>query len=170
MKTTLLITALLFASTASANPITMDGPCNVYFSPKGGATEAVVNLINGAHQSIHVLAYSFTSTPIANALVAAKTRGVDVEIILDKTQPTAKGGEMQYVMAAGIPVWVDSVHAIAHNKVMLVDGKYIETGSFNYTSSAEKSNGENALICPSVSGYNTYLQNWKLHQSHSVKQ
>lgn len=170
MKKLLLVAALLFTSSTFAAPITMDGPCNVYFSPKGGATEAIVKLINSAQQSIHVLAYSFTSTPIANALVAAKNRGVDVEIILDKTQPTARGGKMQAVMAAGIPVWVDSKHAIAHNKVMLIDGKYIENGSFNYTASAETSNGENSLICPSASGYATYLQNWNLHQSHSVKQ
>ena len=170
MKKIFFLTALLFASITNAASFKNDGPCDVYFSPKGGVQDAIVNIINKAQHTINVLAYSFTSTPISNALIAAKNRGVDVKIVLDKKQPTASYGKMKVVMDAGIPVWVDSKHAIAHNKVILIDGKIFETGSFNYSAGAETSNGENALICPSIEGYNLYFKNWTLHQNHSVKQ
>ncbi len=166
----LFILLLLNTTIANAASFTVDGSCDVFFSPKGGATDAIVNMINQSTRNINVLAYSFTSKPIADALILAKGRGVDVEIVLDKSQPNARGGQMHNVIAAGIPVWVDRKHAIAHNKVMVIDGNLIETESFNYTASAEKNNGENTLICHSVSGYNLYYQNWVLHQSHSVKQ
>src|SRR5437763_7403678 len=57
----------------------------VHFSPKGGCTDVVVGEIKSARHEILVLAYSFTSKPIAEALVEAKLRGVHVEIILDKS-------------------------------------------------------------------------------------
>ena len=65
-------------------------PIEVFFSPKGGCTEAVVKEINAAKTTILVQAYSFTSTPIAKALVDAHKRGVKVEVILDKSQRTEK--------------------------------------------------------------------------------
>ena len=40
----------------------------VYFSPKGGCTDAVVNALNKAKKTILVQAYSFTSPPIAAVL------------------------------------------------------------------------------------------------------
>lgn len=58
---------------------------SVYFSPKGGCTEAVVNELDHAQKSIRVQAYSFTSAPVAKALVDAKKRGVDIKILLDKS-------------------------------------------------------------------------------------
>lgn len=152
-----------------ADTVTIDGPCTVKFSPKGGVTDAIVKLVDSSKSSIRLLAYSFTSDQIATALVNAHNRGVDVQIILDKTAPTANGGKYGYVVASGIPVFIDSKHAIAHNKVIIVDSKMIENGSFNYTSSAENSNGENALICPSISGATAYTVDWTKHQSHSVK-
>jgi phosphatidylserine/phosphatidylglycerophosphate/cardiolipin synthase-like enzyme len=170
MKSLLIAAVLLFATAANAASFSMDGPCNVYFSPNGGAEDAVISLINRATRSVHMLAYSFTSPKIAASLVAAKQRGVDVNVILDKSQPTANSSQMKTVMAGGVPVWIDSKHPIAHNKVILVDGNMIETGSYNFTYSGNVSNGENSLICPSIAGYNIYFKNWQLHQSHSVRQ
>jgi phosphatidylserine/phosphatidylglycerophosphate/cardiolipin synthase-like enzyme len=107
MKRMIFLITLLFTTTASATTFKVDGPCDVYYSPNGGAADAIVSMINKSKRTVHVLAYSFTSKPIADALIAAKGRGVDVKIVLDKGQPNAKGGQMQYVMTAGIPVWVD---------------------------------------------------------------
>src|SRR5947208_10313211 len=59
---------------------------SVFFSPKGGCTEAVVHAINRARREICMQAYSFTSKPIAQALIDAKTRGLDVTILLDRSQ------------------------------------------------------------------------------------
>ena len=159
----------LLPTLASADIFRVDDACNVHFSPKGGAEKAVVDLIHSAKQSIRVLAYSFTSKPIATALVLAKKQGVSVEVILDKSQLTARGTQLAYLSESGVPVWVDSKHAIAHNKVLIVDAKYFENGSFNYTAAAENSNGENALICPSVSGAAVYAADFERHKAHSER-
>ena len=66
-------------------------------------------------------AYSFTSAPIAKALVDAKRRGLDVAIILDKSQRTEKYSSADFLAHADIPTFIDAAHAIAHNKVMVID-------------------------------------------------
>lgn len=165
-----LITAFfLFAGAAQADTLRIDGECDVHFSPNGGAEARIVQYINTAQQSVKVLAYSFTSARIGAALINAHTKGVSVEVVADRSQPTAQGSQVFALRDAGIPVYIDSKHAIAHNKTIVIDGKFIELGSFNFTTSAEKSNGENALICPSVSGAAVYTADFEKHKSHSVK-
>lgn len=164
------ILSAMLVSSVSAQTFTVDGPCDVHFSPKGSATDAIVRLINGAHSSVHLLVYNFTSPGVGAALVAAKKRGVDVELVLDKSVPTERSSLLPAMLAAGIPAWVDAKHQIAHNKVVVVDGAIIETGSFNYTSNAENNNGENALICPSKSGAAVYEADFQRHKAHSTQQ
>jgi phosphatidylserine/phosphatidylglycerophosphate/cardiolipin synthase-like enzyme len=141
----------------------------VYFSPKGGCTEAVVAEIDAAQTSIRVQAYSFTSAPIAKALVEAHKRGVDVQVILDKSQRTEKYSSADFVLHAGMPVYIDAKHAIAHNKVMVLDCRTVVTGSFNFTMSAENSNAENLLILRSPELAERYTANWSAHLNHSEK-
>jgi phosphatidylserine/phosphatidylglycerophosphate/cardiolipin synthase-like enzyme len=140
----------------------------VFFSPKGGCTDAVVNEIRRATRSVLVQAYSFTSAPIAKALVDAHQRGLDVKIILDKSILSEHYSEGDFTAHAGIPTWVDKRHAIAHNKVMIIDGDTVITGSFNFTKQAEESNAENLLIIhktPELA--ELYAKNWREHQGHS---
>lgn len=136
----------------------------VYFSPHGGAQSAIVSAIGQANKTIHVQAYSFTSRPIADALIEARWRGVQVAIILDKGQ---RGGLGQTVNATGLGVWYDSAHAIAHNKVMILDNRTVITGSFNFTKAAEEKNAENLLILESPALARVYLDNWNRHREHS---
>src|ERR1035437_962974 len=82
----------------------------VYFSPKGGCTEAVVAELDKASNSVLVQAYSFTSAPIAKALVNAHKRGVIIKVILDKSQKTAKYSDADFVAHAGITTLIDSQH------------------------------------------------------------
>ena len=91
-------------------------------------------------------AYSYTSAPIAKALVDAKKRGVSVEVILDKSQRSEKYSSADFLKNAGVPTYIDAKHAIAHNKVMVIDGQTVLTGSFNFTKAAEESNAENLLV------------------------
>ena len=103
----------------------------VHFSPKGGCTDAVVRAIGAARREVLVLAYSFTSNPIAQALV-------------------------------------DPHHAIAHNKVMVIDGHTVITGSFNFTNQAEHENAENLLVLrdyPDLA--RAYRQNFVAHKEHA---
>jgi phosphatidylserine/phosphatidylglycerophosphate/cardiolipin synthase-like enzyme len=139
-----------------------------YFSPTGGCTDAVVTAIRQARQQILVQAYSFTSVPIANALVEAHQRGVAVFIVLDKSQRTEQYSGADYVAHAGIPTYIDAAHAIAHNKIMLIDGQTLITGSFNFTTNAEQNNAENLLVIrnrPDL--YQAYENNFRHHYEHS---
>jgi phosphatidylserine/phosphatidylglycerophosphate/cardiolipin synthase-like enzyme len=139
----------------------------VYFSPNGGCTAAVVREVGAARETIHVQAYSFTSAPIAQALAQAKERGVQVEVILDKSNRTARYSGADYLVHHGIPTRIDSAHAIAHNKVMIIDSAVVLTGSFNFTAAAERHNAENLLVLRDPKLAAEYLRNWKLHAVHS---
>jgi phosphatidylserine/phosphatidylglycerophosphate/cardiolipin synthase-like enzyme len=142
-------------------------PVEVYFSPRGGCTEAVVGEIESAKSTILVQAYSFTSAPIAQALVGAHQRGVEVAVILDKSQESEKYSSADFVLHAGIPTRIDAHHAIAHNKIMILDGRTVITGSFNFTKAAEESNAENLLVIRDPAMAELYTQNWRLHAEHS---
>ncbi len=85
----------------------------------------------------------------------------------DKSQSGGRGGDLQMLSSAGIPVEIDSAHAIAHNKVMVIDGATVITGSFNFTAAAEKSNAENLLIIQDEKLATEYSENWDKHKQHS---
>jgi len=141
----------------------------VFFSPKGGCTEAVVKNLNAATNTVLVQAYSFTSAPIARALVDARKRGVKVSVILDKSQRREKYTEADFLLHAGVPTWIDAQHAIAHNKVMVIDSHTVITGSFNFTKAAENENAENLLVIDDATLAKKYADNWQRHLSHSDK-
>lgn len=120
----------------------------VCFTPDQDCTGELVQSIDNAKQSILVQAYSFTSKPIAEALVGAKRHGVDVKVILDESQIKERNSVLSYLVSQQIPIWIDYRVAIAHNKVMIFDGQSVATGSFNFTRGAQR-NAENLLIADS---------------------
>jgi len=142
-------------------------PIEVYFSPHGGCTDAVIRELNKAKTTVLVQAYSFTSAPIAKALLNAQRRGVKVEVILDKSQRTDQYSSATFLFNAGISVKIDSQHAIAHNKVMVIDGEVVITGSFNFTKAAEEKNAENLLVIHDNKLAERYTKNWQEHEKHS---
>ncbi len=153
---------------SGAAAVAPPGSWEVYFSPGGGATDAIVREIGAARERIRVQAYTFTSAPIARALAAAKKRGVEVEVILDKSQQGDRYTSATYLAHQNVPVRIDSEHAIAHNKVMIVDGKTVITGSFNFTKAAESRNSENVLILRAAGELAAkYEANWSRHAAHS---
>jgi phosphatidylserine/phosphatidylglycerophosphate/cardiolipin synthase-like enzyme len=144
-----------------------DAPVSVYFFPDGGATQAIVREIDHATLDVRVQAYSFTSAPIAKALVDAHKRGVSVEVILDKSQRTEKYSGATFLANSRIPVYIDAAHAIAHNKVIIIDRQTVITGSFNFTKAAEEWNAENLLVIRSRELAKIYAENWQRHREHS---
>jgi phosphatidylserine/phosphatidylglycerophosphate/cardiolipin synthase-like enzyme len=139
----------------------------VYFSPHGGCTDAIVRELNKAKSTILIQAYPFTSAPIAKALLNAHKRGVKIEVILDKSQRTQKYSSATFFYNQGIPVKIDAQHAIAHNKVMVIDGETVITGSFNFTKAAEETNAENLLVIRDKKLAERYIKNWQEHERHS---
>ena len=139
----------------------------VYFSPKGGCTEAIIKELEKAKSSILVQAYSFTSAPIAKGLLTAHKSGIKVEVILDKSQRTEKYSSADFMSNQGIPTKIDAIHAIAHNKVLIIDGETVITGSFNFTKAAEEKNAENLLVIRDKVLAEKYIKNWQEHEGHS---
>ena len=140
----------------------------VHFSPKGGCTEMVVAELKRARREVLVLAYSFTSQPIAEALVEAKLRGVNVEIVLDHSNEKEAHTDLHYFLEQKLTPLIDAHHAIAHNKVMVIDGHTVLTGSFNFTNQAEHENAENLLILrhyPDLAA--AYRANFAAHKEHA---
>ena len=143
-------------------------PISVYFSPHGGCTDAIIRELNSAKSSILVQAHVFTSAPIAKGLLNAHKRKIKVEVILDKINIAKKSySAATFFFNQGIPVRIDSAHAIARNKIMIIDGETVITGSFNFTKAAEENNAENLLIIHDKKLADLYTKNWQEHEKHS---
>jgi phosphatidylserine/phosphatidylglycerophosphate/cardiolipin synthase-like enzyme len=156
-------------SAGSAKPVAVQDGISVFFSPRGGCTEAVIEQIGSAQKSLKVQAYYVTSAPIAKAVSDAKKRGVEVTVLLDKSQQTAKYSSATFFFNSGVPTFIDSRHTIAHNKIILIDDRTILTGSFNFTKAAEESNAENLLIIQNKPELMVaYQRNFEEHLKHAT--
>jgi phosphatidylserine/phosphatidylglycerophosphate/cardiolipin synthase-like enzyme len=163
-----LLVLFLSAGTASA------GDIRVCFTPGDECTDVVVDTIREAKKEVLLQAYSFTSPPIVKALVDAKKRGVDVRVVLDRSNICKKAdcenkGQIaaDTLRIAKVPVLVDDAHAIAHNKVVVLDGATVITGSFNFTKAAQERNAENLLVIRDPNLARRYRANWQSHADHS---
>ena len=171
IKAATVLTLVLLLCSPAARALDVDignAPVEVYFSPNDGATDAIVREITRARTEILVQAYSFTSAPIAGALLKAHKRGVKVQAILDKSQKTQKYSSASFLTNSGIPTYIDDKHAIAHNKIIIIDRTVVITGSFNFTKAAEERNAENLLIIRSKELAKPYIENWHRHREHSA--
>jgi len=172
---TFILILFTFCTASQAVNLTLNNtPAQVYFSPKGGCTDAIVKQIDSATMEVLVQAYSFTSAPIAKALVNAKKRAINVEVIVDKSQrkePKKQGASYTsatFLANMGIPTYIDDAHSIAHTKLIIVDKQIVITGSFNFSKAAEK-NAENLLILKNPELAGIYIDNWQKHKTHSEK-
>jgi phosphatidylserine/phosphatidylglycerophosphate/cardiolipin synthase-like enzyme len=139
----------------------------VGFTPPTGVAPNIVHAIDQAEQEVLVQAYGFTHNAIAQALVRAHRRGVTVQVLLDQKSDSTNRYVMGLFQEAGVSVRLDGAHAIAHNKVMVIDARVLVTGSFNFTNSAETRNAENVLILRGDSLAKTYRDNWQQHWAHA---
>jgi phosphatidylserine/phosphatidylglycerophosphate/cardiolipin synthase-like enzyme len=163
-----LVLVLAWSGQAVAESMTLNNtPVEVFFSPKGGAQDAIVREIGKAKSSILVQAFNFNNLAISKALAEAKKRGVAVAVILDKSNRTDNHSVAPFLKSEGIPVMIDAMHAVAHNKVMVIDADTVITGSYNFTRGAEESNAENLLVIRSKEMAKRYSGEWAEHKKHS---
>lgn len=144
---------------------------SVGFSPEGTALQLVLKTISDAQQSIRLMGYSFTSPEVVKGLIAAKRRGVDVKVVLDDRGNHGKSSvaAISLLVNAGISVRLDSDYKIQHDKVIVTDGRNVETGSFNFTRSADRYNSENALLLRDMPGVaSQYLAHWQSRWARGV--
>jgi phosphatidylserine/phosphatidylglycerophosphate/cardiolipin synthase-like enzyme len=153
----LMLLALAAAADALSAPVPEEarfaatGSIETAFTPGDRIDSLIIATIASAKHEVLVNAYSFTQRPIANALVAARKRGVSVEVIADSQQAATLPQNVLGLLAkGGVKVWLDANYQAAHNKVVVVDANAADattiTGSYNFTNAAQWHNAENVVI------------------------
>ncbi len=119
----------------------------VYFSPDEELNRVIIKYINRAKKSIKFMLFAFTDKEIADALILAKKRGVTVEGIFDRVQNRYQHySKYDYLKSNNIAVYLDNNRYKLHNKVLIVDNRYVLTGSYNYTHKGSSQNSENLIV------------------------
>ena len=140
------------------------------FTPGQACLPLIQQALSSAQQTIHLQAYTFTQKRITDSLLQAVKRGVKVIVILDKSQRTARFSEYSKLKASSISVFFDTKPAIAHNKVIIIDGKTLITGSYNFSQGAETKNAENLLLIHSPELAALYEANFQKRLKESKKE
>jgi len=165
--------ALASAANASADSLPAQGTVQVAFTPGSGADRMIIDVIAQARRQVLVQAFSFTHRRIADALVAAHRRGLDVAVIADRGQALHHSRRvLEVLVAAGVPVLLDGAHDAAHNKVIIADAGEqdcaVVTGSFNFSYAAQHRNAENVLVLRAHPALcDAYAREWQRHAPHS---
>ncbi|GAB4467973.1 MAG: phospholipase D-like domain-containing protein [Anaerolineae bacterium] len=117
-----------------------------YFSPEDDVMTQLISLVSEAQSSIHFMAFSFTDEGLANAMLERAAAGVDVRGVFETRGANTEYSSCPPLLRAGLDVRLDSNPRTLHHKVIIIDGRIVATGSFNYSSNATTSNDENLLI------------------------
>jgi phosphatidylserine/phosphatidylglycerophosphate/cardiolipin synthase-like enzyme len=141
----------------------------VCFTPSKKCQSTILAEIGAAKKSIFVQAYSFTDKEIATALGDAALRGVDVRVLLDKSNRGDDRSAKSILLHQNIPLRFDAPNGIAHNKIMIIDESKVISGSYNFSVAAYKRNTENLLVISNPSLAQSYLQNWQARWQLSKK-
>jgi phosphatidylserine/phosphatidylglycerophosphate/cardiolipin synthase-like enzyme len=142
-------------------------PIQCWFSPLGGAEEAIQTAALAARSTIRAQVYTATNVGIFQALIAARRQGVDVQIVADEYCATLAGSQITNAARSGIPVYLDGTEKIMHDKVLIIDGRTTFTGSYNFSDPAEKKNSENLIRIDDPAIATAFTANWTKHQAHS---
>jgi phosphatidylserine/phosphatidylglycerophosphate/cardiolipin synthase-like enzyme len=129
-------------------------PVRARFSPHGGAEALVAETLRQARERVRVAIYGLTSASLEAALAELARTGVPVTLKTDHIQSTgrAQAAALGRLRAAGVTVEVSRASRLLHHKFAVVDGRWVITGSFNWTAGAEHRNRENVLVfdCPAL--------------------
>src|SRR5262245_6386682 len=139
-------------------------PTEVFFSPNAGTSAKIVQEINQALSTIDIAIYSFTRDEIADALIAAKSRGVQIRILADSSQASGTGSDIPRLETAGFQLkrTNGAGGGILHDKFAIFDRRLIVTGSYNWSTNAEENNDENAVFIRNTSVIEAFQTNFNL--------
>jgi phosphatidylserine/phosphatidylglycerophosphate/cardiolipin synthase-like enzyme len=144
-RTTTITTTLYatYTTTATETVRDVEGVC---FSRAERCDDLLTGLIRGAKDRIYVAIYSFTSDRLAEALIEARRRGVDVRVVMERREANGTGSEYPRLLGAGVEVRLDANPGLMHHKFMVIDGEIVVTGSYNWSAAAEEKNDENLIV------------------------
>lgn len=131
-----------------------------HFTPDEPCTDIIIDKISSAKDSVLVHAYLLTCQKIAQSLIQAHCNHIQVKILIDKHAIHSHGSQIRPLLKAGIPIFIDQISGIAHNKIILIDKDYVITGSFNWTEHAQKKNAENIVIIKDKLTHRAFKKNW----------
>jgi phosphatidylserine/phosphatidylglycerophosphate/cardiolipin synthase-like enzyme len=160
-----LVTALLILTSAVRFAVAAD--VRTYFSPHGGVAAAIAHEIDEAEKTVHVMTYSIAESQICNALQAAHTRGLDVRIIVNRSQQSPVQSRAPKLHTFGITIKTDHKHKLFHHKVIICDNRLVCTGSANHSKAADKDNVENLVIILDDDVAQLFTNNFNLHWENS---
>lgn len=134
-------------STVESQKVTVRGtPIQVLFSPEDNVASHLLPVIENAKKNIRFMAFSFTDDKLGAAVASRAKAGVDVKGIFEKRGSETQYSELPMLFCAGVPVRQDGNPANLHHKVFVIDKRIVITGSYNFSSNADKNNNENVLI------------------------
>ena len=152
-------TSAIFSTVAVGTAGFAPSAVSALFSPNGGVRDRLLEEIGNAQSTIDIAMYSLTDDIIRDALVIARARGVVVRIIADTTRAGDPASDVNALEQAGCLIRLKSglTGGVMNHKFMIVDGRLLVTGSYDWSEGAQTSNYENALF---VTG-STVVQKYK---------
>ena len=163
LLTVLFLSTNVFAEEAqtSTPPSAVVTNLETCFSPKEDCALKLITVINAAEKTLDIAIFSITHLNITEAIKAAKDRGVVIRMVVDKGQSEGVKSRTNELVAAKIPLKIGKASGIMHDKYTIVDGVMMQTGSFNYTTSAAKSNTENQIYITDKDVIKRYQDNFE---------
>ena len=150
-------------TSATPYPRVQVGGANVevYFSPEDGVAKHVLQRLAAARKSIHFMTFSYTEDNISDAMIAKVKGGLTVRGVFEAQNAHGSGADFSRLQQGGVDVLEDGNCHILHRKVIIIDARTVITGSYNFTSSAEKDNDENLVIVDDPALARAYLDEFE---------
>ncbi|RPI87504.1 MAG: phospholipase [Chloroflexi bacterium] len=149
--------------------INNSGIAVIFTSEDPALEQAIIPLVNSATQSIRFLAFSFTDYPLAEAMIKRSQSGVGVAGVFERFGSDTDAAEFDTLFCGQVPVRNDGNGSFMHHKVIVVDERYVITGSLNYSTNAEESNDENVIIIDNPEIARLYMQEFERVWSMAVE-
>jgi len=144
----------------------------VLFSPGGSIKDAIIKNIISSKGTIDVTAFTFTAGDIAEALYQAKERGVQIRVIIDRTQDAKLYPVIEFLKGEGFNLQFlkGNIGGSMNNAFAIFDDKLLVTGSYTWTEYAEKFNYENAVFIDEPDVVEKYKKEFESLYDKSVVQ
>lgn len=128
-----------------------------YFSPGEACRNAIVQQLNDARKQLKICVFTISDDAITEAILKAHKRGLSVMVLTDNDKSLDLGSDIRQISQAGIAVKMDRTTDHMHHKFMIIDGRAVLTGSYNWTRSAARYNHENIVLTKEEGIVNSFL-------------
>ena len=143
---------------------------DAYFSPGEACRNVIISQIQSAVNQLQICVFTISDDVITDAILTSHKRGTDIKIITDNDKSLDEGSDIEQIASQGISVKMDRTSNHMHHKFMVVDGKALITGSYNWTRSAARFNHENILLTKDGGVVKSFLkefdQLWKVMEAY----